>query len=370
MGGLLYALAIGTAPAPPDLLDAVQEIEIETSIEEASIFRLRIGIAQTAVGDWSVLEHDVFRPLLPVGIRIQVGHGVPEAVINGYVSGQQVTYADEPGQSVLEVTGMDVTMLMNLQEKVSAWPNMTDDVIAKTILVQYEAYSVVPEVEPTRFALVEPEATTTQRGTDIRFLRRLARRNGYECYVQPHPLTGIDIAHFGSPRLLGPPQAVLSVNMGPETNVSGFTVRYEMLRPTTATAGGLDPAARTPQTAAAVTALQPPLGREGTLTRVMPRPVIRLADTGVARTPELQAVAQAVVDRSTWAVVVEGQAAPELGVLRPGRLVNVRGAGRVFNGSYYVTRVMHTIGRAGYVQRFEARRNAVGMTGAELYRAP
>jgi phage protein D len=183
-------------------------------------------------------------------------------------------------------------------------------------------------------------------------------------------LTGADIAYFGSPQLMDRPQAVLSVNMGLETNVSGFTVRYEMLRPTTAIAAGLEPGATTSQSVKAATALQHALGREGTLARILPPPVVRLADTGMSRAPELQTVAQAVADRSTWAVVAEGRAAPDVGVLRPGRLVNVRGAGRVFNGSYYVTRVTHTIGREGYAQRFEARRNAVEMTGTEVYRAP
>jgi hypothetical protein len=45
----------------------------------------------------------------------------------------------------------------------------------------------------------------------------------------------------------------------------------------------------------------------------------------------------------------------------------VRGCGRIYNGSYFLTRVRHLIEPGGYEQQFEARRNAVGMTGAELY---
>ena len=78
---------------------------------------------------------------------------------------------------------MDATMLMNLQEKVMAWP-MPDSQIAQAIFAQY---IITPMVSPTLPSLVETEGTTTQRGTDIRFLRRLAQRNGYECFVQPRP---------------------------------------------------------------------------------------------------------------------------------------------------------------------------------------
>lgn len=364
MPNITYTILLGMAPAPAELVDAIQEIEVEASTEIASAFRLRIGISQTTVGDWSTLEHDLFRPLLPVSIRVQTGAGLPEAIINGYVSGQQVTYADEPAQSALEVTGMDATMLMNLQEKVMAWPNLPDSGIATAIFGQY---ATVPQVQPTPPTLVEPEGTTTQRGTDIRFLRRLAQRNGFECYVQPEPLTGLDIGYFRPPQLSGPPQAVLSVNMGSQTNVDEFKIRYDMVRPTTVLTSGLDVPTKSPQPAAAVAAAQLPLGTEGALLRLAPPPLVRPAQTGLVRTAELQTMAQSIVERSTWAIVAEGRVGPDVGVLRPGGIVNVRGAGRVYNGSYYLSRVTHTIGKDGYVQRFEARRNAVGMTGAEMY---
>jgi hypothetical protein len=359
-----FTLLVAFAPAPPSIVEAVQEIEVEASTEVASMFRLRLGIARTAIGDWSVLQEDLLRPLVPVQVRVQSGLGPPEAVINGYLSGQQVTYGDEPGAATLEVTGMDATLLMNLQEKVMPWPNLPDGAIAASIFGQY---SIAPQVQPTSPVLVEPEGTTMQRGTDIRFLRTLARRNGFDCFVQPEPLSGVDFGYFKPPQLVGLPQAVLNVAQGPQTNVFGFNLRYDMVRPTTAVAATLDVPTKAPQPAVAAVALQVPLGLEGALTRVIPPPIVRPADTGLARSAELQTLAQAVVDRSTWAVVAEGTVGPDVGVLRPGGIVNVRGAGRVHSGSYYVTRVLHSIGRDRYLQRFEARRNAVGMTGAELY---
>jgi len=265
---------------------------------------------------------------------------------------------------VLDVAGMDATSLMNLQEKVMPWPNMPDSAIAAAIFGQY---AVIPQIQPTPPVLIEPEGTTVQRTTDIRFLKRLAQRNGFDCYVQPEPISGLDMGYFQPPRTLGLPQAVLSVNMGEQTNVASFQVHYEMLRPTTAIAATLDVTTKAPQPALAPVALQPPLGLEGTLLRIIPPPIVRPAETGAGRTSDLQMQAQAITDRSTWAVTATGQVGPDVGVLHPGGIVNVRGAGRVYNGSYYVSRVLHSITPDSYTQRFEARRNAVGMTGAELY---
>jgi hypothetical protein len=364
MPDLAFTLLLGFAPAPTSVVDAVQEIAVEASVEMASVFRLRLGIARTALGDWTVLEQDFFRPLTPVGIRLTNALGIPEALINGYVYNLQVVYSEQPADSTVEITGLDATLPMNLQEKVTAWPNLPDSAIAAAIFGQY---TLIPRVQPTAPQLVEPEGTTTQRGTDIRFLRRLAQRNGFDCYVQPEPLTGLDFGYFQPPQFLGVPQAVLNVNMGPETNVLDFQVSYQMTGPTTALAAGVDTLTRAPQPALAPAPLQQPLGLEPALLRIPSPPVVRLANTGLTRTSELQQLAQAVVDRSSMSVVAQGTVDPRAGILRPGGIVNVRGAGRVFSGSYYVTRVSHAITRTGYVQKFEGRRNAVQLTGAELF---
>ena len=56
--------------------------------------------------------------------------------------------------------------------------------------------------------------------------------------------------------------------------------------------------------------------------------------------------------------------------LLAGLPVLVRGAGRQHSGLYYVTSVTHRISRDDYVQSFSAWRNAVGLTGAEVFTDP
>lgn len=259
------------------------------------------------------------------------------------------------------------------------WPMLPDAQIAQAIFAQY---LIAPMVSPTLPTLIEPEGTTTQRGTDIRFLRRLAQRNGYECFVQPQPLTGLDLGYFGpATNYPGPAEAVLNVRMGAETNVSDFKIRYDMTRPTTAIGMGLDVKTRAPSTFPALVPATPPpvaglypfgapMGIENTVIRSFgPRsqPMIFPAETGEFAPPGLSSATQAIVNRSSWAVTAEGTVGPDVGVLRPGGTVNVRGVGLFFNGSYYLTRVSHTIDCDSYVQKFEARRNAVMMTGTELF---
>jgi hypothetical protein len=356
----------GAAPLPAPFVEAIQKIEIETSSEMASVFRIRFGITKTTFGDWNILFEDLFKPLLPLQIRVQTGILPPLAIMNGFVTSQVVSY----DESYLDVTAMDITALMNLQERVRPWP-VPDTAIAAAIFAQY---LVAPSVFPTAPSLIEPEGTTTQRGTDIRFLRRLAQRNSFECFVYCEPFSGKDFGWFG-PAVTPPAlaEAVINVQMGTETNVSGFTVRYEMLRPTFALGMGIDTITRTPQFYPAVTAVTPvgvPMGLEPALQRILLPPLTFPAETGQMRLPGLATAVQGVTDRSSWAVLAEGTIGPDAGIVFPGGTVNVRGAGRLYNGTYYVTSVHHTIDSGCYEQKFCARRNAVTMTGAEVYLRP
>jgi hypothetical protein len=384
LGGVTITLLFGLppVPAPPALINAMHRIEIETSTDLASTFRMRFGMTQSPGLDWDLVgplfQDALFRPFTPVQIRVKVGVEIPQAIINGYIGGQQALYDDQSGSSALEITGLDATMLMNLQEKVLAWP-MTDAEIAQQIFTQYR---ITPMVSPTLRSLAETEGTTTQRGTDIRFLRRLAQRNGYECFVLPDPQTGIDLGYFGpATNYPDPADAVLNVRMGSDTNVSEFKIRYDMTRPTTAIGMGVDVQTRTPTAFPVVSPATPPpidnlypfgtpMGLDDALRRSfgpLSQPIIFPAETGQFTAPGLGTATQAIVNRSSWAVMAEGTVGSDVGVLRPGNTINVRGVGLFFNGSYYVTRVSHTIDCDSYIQKFEAQRNAVTMTGNELF---
>jgi len=247
---ITYTLLISNSPASSELLEAVQEVQVENNCDMASIFRLRIAVGVGNTGDWTILSDDPFQPLTPVTTRMQVGTGLGEPLISGYVTSHHLEIKNEPGQSYLEVVGMDATALMNLEEKVAAWPNMADSDIASAI---FGNYGFTPRVERTQPVRQGDDVTTLQRGTDIRFLRRLAERNGFECYVETDPTLNADVGHFHPPELQGTPQGPLSVNFGAETNVTSFTARYEMLKPTTAEASDLDIHTKSVQTGQART---------------------------------------------------------------------------------------------------------------------
>jgi len=84
----------------------------------------------------------------------------------------------------------------------------------------------------------------------------------------------------------------------------------------------------------------------------------------------MQTIAQAVRDEASWFISARGEVNSDAyqGVLRPHRLVLVKGAGKSYSGKYYVTRVVHELkGDGSYTQTFEARRNARDVDGSEQF---
>jgi phage protein D len=361
-----YTLLVDGSPASPDLLASLQQLEVEEHADLADMLRLRLAIGVREDGSrWTLVDEDVFPRLSVLKLMLTVGSGLADPLIEARVIETTVSFASTPGQSTLDVVAMDPSVLMNLEEKVRPWPDMADSGIASEIFGEYGFATDVEQTQPTR---QEADTTTIQRGTDIQFLRWLAGRNGYECYVEINPRTGVVEGNFHPPRLEQAPQGVLSVNMGEATNVNFLTAGHDMLRPATAQVTGLDIGSQADQPVRVESQGLPKLGREPAVDGTRPRRVLP-SQMALAETGELQTYAQAVVDRSAWAITLEGElnTAAYGRILRAKRPVLVRGVGRHFSGTYYVERVLHTISGEGYTQRFTLKRNALGLAGGERF---
>ena len=361
-----YSLLIDNVPAGAEIIHAVEHVDIERGLGMADVLRLRLGVALSEDGNrWVIADDGVFERLTSLRVLLTFGLGLPVVVFDGYVAETDLELSEDPGVSSLTVVALDATALMNLEEKVREWPNMPDSAIATVILAEYALVPVVDVTQPVRTQL---ETTVIQRDTDIRFLRHLAHRNGFDVYVKPTPVPGLVEGHFHRPLLDLPPQGVLSVNFGELTNIRSFRIRRQMLRPAAVDARGVDARTVQRQAASVNTTQNTELGRESLLGVGRSRS-IALRNPGLSQTGELQTFAQASVDRSAWAVTVEGELETAVygDALDAGRTVLVRGAGSTHSGTYFVERVHHAIDGERYTQRFTLRRNAVAPLGTELY---
>jgi phage protein D len=345
-----------------DLYPDLVRLEVEQDEDLATMFRLYFGIALGPNGIWSLLDDQRLQIWQPLSITVRLGQELEE-LINGYITHVKPMFGSEITKCMLEVWGMDGSVLMDRQEKLKDWPNQKDSDIAAAIFSQY---GFTPKIENTTVIHDEAISTTIQRETDMQFLRRLARRNGFECYVEGKQ--GI----FRSPQLQGSPQPVLAVHFGKKTNVQEFSLDVDALAPAQVQMAQVDRTTKEILTVTTKTTQQQILGKTEAQGFLGPglKPgkevVGRVITTGMA---EMTALCQGLYDQDQWFVTGEGQIlGRDYGhVLRARQTVTIKGIGETYSGVYYVTHVTHSISAKQYIQRFQVKRNALLPAGTEKF---
>lgn len=360
MPAVSYDVRVDGQPAQRRLLDRIRSVEVEEHAFMADMVRLRLAVSPDAKqGGWTVLDDGTFDRMTELRVDIRVGSPPAALAVKGFVIETRATLGAAPGASSLEVVAMDATQKMNREEQVRSWEGKADSAIAREVIGDHD---LTPKVEQTQPSQRELGGPVVQRGTDARFLRRLADRNDYAFYVETSPSSGRSTGHFESlPAQESGSQEALHVRAGEGRSVAGLDVRYRMLAPSRARAKGVTIKDGETQSAEVSSVTGRTLGGESTLSG--DDRALRLIGPGAfqAESGELQGLAEAFVDRSSYAVEVSGSVSASTygAVLRAKRTVEVQGAGSRFGGDYHVRRVLHALGD-GYTQHFTLERNGLG----------
>jgi len=347
-----------------DLYEDLISLEVELDDELATMFRLTVGVALQPDGAWTYLDDEGFKVWKPITVAAGLGDSTEE-LFSGYITHIKPSFDPELTQCTLEIWGMDGSVLMDREEKLKDWPNKKDSDIAAEV---FNLYGLTPTTEDTGVTHDEAIATIIQRETDIQFLRRLALRNGFECYVEG--ATG----YFRPPQLDAPPQPVLAVHFGDETNVRRFALEVNALTPANVAMFQVDRASKEVLDVTAETSRQPTLGETdaaGLLAAGMDPGLVVVGGVVATGQPEMMALCQGLYEQGDWFVTGEGEiAANDYGhVLKARQTVTIKGIGETYSGVYYVTHVTHTFTPDGYTQHFRVKRNGLLPTGAEAFTA-
>jgi hypothetical protein len=353
-----------TVPLPPpaSVMEALDGIEVTAGDDGRTGLQIsfRVGRGAEDVLDYAVLIGPLLRPFSRVLLTITFD-AVPQVLFDGVVTHRQFS----PTSSSLALTGEDLSVMMDLEEKQVEHPAQPEPVIALKLIASYAApWGLIPQVIPPPVLDVPmpTERTPTQQGTDLQYLRQMAGRFAYVFHVTPGPVPMTSTAYWGPPQRFGVPQRALSVDMGTATNVTSIDFQQDGLA-TTFVRGQVQDR-RTNQTLPVQTfaSTRPPLAREPAwLTQPYHR-TLRMQDSGLD-IAQAFARAQERTDASTDAVVTATGEADGLrygGVLRPRASVGVRGVGDTHDGIYFVQRVQHTLRAGSYKQRFTLTREGTG----------
>jgi hypothetical protein len=361
--GVHLTLLMGPAPipAPKPVMDALLSAQVTSGIARGG-FQLVFGASKQSVISNALIPAGFFGPSMRVVLVATVG-SIPEVLVDGIITRQEVTGSNEAGQTRLSVTGEDLSVLMDVVKiRELRYPAMPIAAIVNLVLAKYAAFGIVPLVIPPLFddTPSPTEKIRTQTGTDLEYLRGLAQDNGYVFFVQPGPLPGQSIAYWGPDIRIPNPQPALRINMDANTNVESLSFSLDGLAKKVVIYYVMDPVTRRKPITIPLpnkNIQRPPLGA------VLPPPLkVEFADD-VGKKSVGEAIAQALARtaESSDSVTANGQ----LDVLRYGRvlkarqIVGVAGGGVAYDGFYYVRSVTHNLKPGEYKQSFQLSRDGL-----------
>ncbi|MFE4020545.1 hypothetical protein ACFXPZ_24595 [Streptomyces sp. NPDC059101] len=345
---------------PQDVVEALLSAQITSTAGERSGFQLAFDLTKKGAIVERLLPEGFFDPKTRVIVSVAL-KGTPVVLLDGVIVRQEVGSSNHPGQSTLTVTGEDLTLLMDLEERTDRYPNLAPSQRVERILGKYADYGIDARIireqipQPPR----EQVRVDYQTGTDLQYVNDLARANGYTFYLEPGPVPGRSTAFWGPEQRLGQRQHALNVNMDANSTVDQLTFAYDGTAREEPQARVQDPVTRQAPLLAQpdISPLRPPLGLRGS-------PALkRKTLSGTAKMDEGSAKAEALGRAATSADAISGSGSLDVTrhgyVLRPRELVGVRGAGVTYDGDYYVKTVTHNLRLGSYLQNFTLSREGL-----------
>ena len=371
---LNLALYVGPAvpiPAPRAVIEALTEVSVTAGSGEAAGFELKFNTSanDSVLQTLFLLSAGAIPPLIRVVVAVTVG-GVLDVLMDGIVTKTQMAPDSGGGPSQLIVTGKDLSQAMNYIALTGLFPYPAMPVEARValILAKYMVLGIVPLIIPTPAVDINNplEKIAYHQGTDLGYVRMLAERTGYSFYIEPGPAVGLNIAYWGPLIRASLPQKALNVDMDAETNVESLSCSFngEQASLPIVWVGIRALHTAIPIPAGLLNPFSPPLGAVPPVPKRFPI----LADTAKESWPSALMRGLAIAARTGDVVKAEGALdVLRYGqVLKPRRLVGVRGVGLPFNGLYYVSSVTSTIKRGEFKQKFSLVRNGLISTVPEV----
>jgi Phage tail baseplate hub (GPD) len=383
-----YQLLLNGQGADPDLYAAISSLDVEESMDLPGAVQLTVPVGRTDSGDLTYVSDIRFQPMVNLAVvatpaaGTSAGSPAPslggaasalgiggsaapaaQCIFDGYILSHKLQLKTGNTDSTLAVWGQDASWLMNLQEVVKEWVDLTDADVANSIFGDYGIAPSSDNMADDSPSHTESGHTLMQRGSDIQFLRTLARRNGKVCRVACADQPGNRTGYFAKPDLSGAPSAVLTLNDPVAWTVSALDLTWDATLPTSVIARQAlftdsdEDGVSADTSDSGLPALGP---RE--LADFTGQPMTVFVSAPVDSGGELALRAASLLRDSGWFVRCEGEAdVARLGVvLRAGAIVSVQGIGPLHSGSYLVWSVRHTITADAHKMKFVLVRNAVG----------
>jgi phage protein D len=362
MVGTFQLILNGTA-VDDGFYTAMGTLEVEENVDLPAAILIKLPVSTDDHGDLTYVSDDRFQPFATMAVVAQQEDAPDQCIFDGFVLSSKLHLTTGVVGCALEIWGQDASWLMNLEDKVKEWVDVTDASVANAIFGDYGITAADENTDDDSPSHPESGHSLMQRGTDIQFLRQLARRNGKLCRVSCQDKPSQRTGYFIKPRVEGDPVVTLTLNDAASATVSALDFEWDVARPSAVQASQAlftDPSEDGASGDSNDSGLAPL--DERALTDFTGKSISTRLTATVDDAGELTLRAQGLLRESGWFARCQGEvdAGRLKAVLRAGTVVQVDGAGTLHSGKYFVWSVRHTFTADAHKMRFVLVRNAVG----------
>lgn len=387
MSGVQLSIKTGFftySAAPEVVVDAVRDVRVTQKAGQRSGFQITLAMEKGGEIERELLPNGFFAPGTRFILTL-VTNGVREVLMDGHLARYDVSQSNEPGQATLSLTGTDATQLLDQIDLSGVpLPGMPPIAQVNMMLAPLLPLGVVPTVIPTPMVAVENplKEWKSVKGTFYSHIQWLAGQVGYQFSLEPGVTEGQQFAYFGpdigtlvaigrtaSGDVLPP----LTVNMDAASNIESLSVSFDGLSKPLVY-GFYQPREVTSPVIPIPfpdVVFNPPLGpgfipyaKNLALNKPSSGSDDDNTEDGMSGGDLASLIMRGMGRAAKGANVITASGSLDVArygqVLRPRKLVNVRGAGPHSDGTYYVQSVSTSIQRGSFKQNFTLSRNAHG----------
>jgi hypothetical protein len=380
--GAVIAMGNGNRPLDADLVGSLAEVRVEQSLDEPAHFAVRFA-DDIKDGRMRLASDERLKVDTIVTIAVEMEQALLVLVRGPVTEHRSQMTIGGPG-SWFEIHCLDRRDLLDRTCVQAAWTGRASDVARQILATTFDQV----EVEDTPRSHDANTTTLNQRGTDLAFLRQIARRNNLHFWISyegsrsslggglhivekanfaaspPRPTSGATGALASALSLAATTPLALRVHVPPKDcpNVTAFQVNTDAGRPSAYRSGAMQMVDVDPATTD-VSDTQPPAGNG---TRRLPdiAGVRReLSMVGAGDPLETQTRGEAALTEAGWFIQATASTTKHLlgGVLKPHDVVNAIGVGPELGpATFRVKQVTHVINAAEHFMDLALETNGLG----------
>src|SRR5438093_6722858 len=125
-----YRLLLDDAPAGDDVYAALTALEVEEHVELPGAVQLTLGVNRGRADDLTFVNDKRFKPYARVSVVATPEGKGAQCIFDGFVLAHRLHVRTGTTDSMLTVWGQDASCLMNVEEKVREWVDVTDGAVA------------------------------------------------------------------------------------------------------------------------------------------------------------------------------------------------------------------------------------------------